>query len=364
MKTQVVAEFVRDGARAGDREARPPGEERHPGGPRHRARHRAQVVAAPALQHADRLRLLHQAAGVVARAQHGLVRRHPERPHREQRAHVREQRVALRVRRHPPDRVQDRGIRRRRPQERNDRQLERRQGPHVDRQPSGRGNPPRDAQRGVERPVRVDLDDHLEAGPHHAPRNLGADRRGERALVDPRRDRFGLARHVLHVCLPAVDEEPRANRRDAGVRGPRRRREHPQQRRLPATSGTGNARDCTACTRYAAGASRSAQGTTRRVWTPSSQAAKPGSAGAHSPVPPARSRSSRPSDVSSAGSGPDIRGLPVSPSPRRLASPPSSGGSGPDRSLFSTRSSSRAGRAPSSGGSATGEARCRRAPGA
>ena len=30
--------------------------------------------------------------------------------------------------------------------------------------------------------------------------------------------------------LPAVDEEPGPNRRNAGVRGPRRRREHAQQR--------------------------------------------------------------------------------------------------------------------------------------
>ena len=226
-----MAELVRDGARLGNREARPAGQERHPGRPRQRARHRAQVVAAPALQRADRLRLLEQAAGVVARTQHGLVRRHFEHAHREQRAHIRKQCVALRVRRHPPDRIQDRGIRRLRPHERNDRQFERRQRPHVDRKPPGRGNPLRDAQRGVERPVRIDLDDYLQAGPHHAPRNLGADRRGERALVDPL---TGIASGLPGTYSTCVSRPSTKNRaRTAGTpasRGPRRRRKHPQQR--------------------------------------------------------------------------------------------------------------------------------------
>ena len=116
----------------------------------------------------------------------------------------------------------------------------------------------------------------------------------------------------------------------------------------PATSGTGNSRDCTAWVRYAAGGSP--QRAMKRSGTPLSQDWNPGSPGAQRPVPPAWNASMLASAVISEGREPSIPELFASRSSRRIDSPPKLGGIGPERSLPVRSSDAKLARLPSVGG--------------
>ena len=145
-----------------------------------------------------------QVVSVVARAQHRFVGLHVQGAHREQRAGEPEQLVAFGVGGHPADRLQNRRVRIRRPQERHQREIEKRHGPHVDGRSARLRDPSRHAQPGIEHPVRVDLDHHLKPRPHHLRRNHGVGRRCQRSLVDLGRDRARPAGNLGNVREGAV----------------------------------------------------------------------------------------------------------------------------------------------------------------
>ena len=120
---------------------------------------------------------------------------------------------------------------------------------------------------------------------------------------------------------------------------------------LPATSGTGFSRDCTACVRYAVvtRATASPQSETRlssisrnHVWVSTSRAAQ-------SRVPDS-SREARSRSRNARGNGPDSAALPERLSVRSFPSAPSSDGTDPLRRFDARLSVTRFASRPSSGG--------------
>ena len=90
---------------------------------------------------------------------------------------------------HPPDRLQNRRVRLGRPQERHERDIEKRQGLNFDGRSARGRDPPRHAQRWIERPVRVNFDHHLQPRQYHVLGNYSVSRGRQRSLVHLGRDR-------------------------------------------------------------------------------------------------------------------------------------------------------------------------------
>ena len=152
--------------------------------------------------------------------------------HREQRAGELEQLVALGVGGHPADRLQNRRIRFRHPQERHDSEIENRQGLNVDGRSARGRDAPRHAQRWIKRPVRVNLDHHLQPRQHHVRGNHSVSRCRQRSLVDIGRDRARLPGDVSDMRERAAQVKRGPDGRKALVVVTARRHEDAQQRLL------------------------------------------------------------------------------------------------------------------------------------
>ena len=120
------------------------------------------------------------------RGEHGFVGRHVELADRQQRAGMLQQFVALWIGRHAGGQLENRRIGVDTPEKRDHREVENGHPPHVDSHAADPRDPLHNPQRGIQRPVGVDLDHHLEPRLHDMPRNLGVNRCREVALVDPR----------------------------------------------------------------------------------------------------------------------------------------------------------------------------------
>ena len=194
--------------------------------------HGPQVVAPPTLKDSNRLHLVNQIEGLVARRYHRLVCRHHESLNRQQALGHAQQFVAVRVFGHRARLLQHQGIRLRAPQERNDGKVEDGHIRDVHRETTRLRDPLCHPQRRIQRAVRVDLDHHLETRLDHMAWNLGVRRLRKAALVHLRRNGVGLARDFHDIGLAAIAVEARPDPGNPRVGGLPGRHEHPEQRFL------------------------------------------------------------------------------------------------------------------------------------
>ena len=160
--------------------------------------------------------------------------RHGDVADRQQGPRVPEQSVSVRVPRHLLRESRGGGIGASLPDERHHGKVECRHRLDPHGHPARLGNPARHLETGIQRPVRIDLDHHLQAGLHYGARhaNVGGTVQGGLRVGQSGRNGRGLAGNVECVCFCPACEKSRPRGRDASIGALPRDREHAQERIL------------------------------------------------------------------------------------------------------------------------------------